>query len=918
MKNIINWKNEEKSEFLFDDKTKSVTTKQDYIFSLIVAVYNVENYIEETIQSVLNQDIGFKNNIQLILVDDGSTDKSFEICKQYAKKYPNNIILIHKENGGVSSARNIGMKFASGKYINFLDSDDKFSNNVCSKVLEFFNKYENKTDVVTIRTELFGAKKGDTWFNKKFSKGTRLIDLWKEPQIFLNSTNCTFFHSRIKNQLVFDEGISIAEDLKVVNTALMNKWTLGVVSNCLYYYRIRQGDSLATGARNRKEWYITYLDRVFIWLYKKAFAQASFFPEFLQYTLCRDLFNRFSQNTECEKVLTKEEIVEYKQKLFEALSLISDKVIQSVDVINKDYQVYFFYKKYGKPTITTNGEETIFYWKEQNIKIAKKLCTMFENCEVKNKTLKLEGYIIHNNVGLELKNSSICFNIKGIGNIKPVIIDNTKNNNLAFADEYVFYRKYFKIDIPLNKKFKGGLVNISGKMGGKIVGFNYCGNCKWFGLSANTENSYYYQKRVLVCFKDKKLFVKKSNWFGKVWHELKYLKTLKTLSKKDENIKKYFKARLAHHLLKLIKFRPIWIVSDRDFVAGDNGEAFYNYVRKNPLINSYFAISKDCPDYLRLKKQGFKLLDVRSTKYKLKFLMADHIVSAFFENDQLLPFNNKFNEDIFQKKKYVFLQHGITKDDVSSIYSRKFQKLDMFVTSATAEYNSIIKNPNYFCDKTVTKLTGFARYDKLENNPQKIIIIVPTWRRALLEKLDHSTGIWSLKQGYNNSYYFNFYNGLFKNNKLQKVLEEYGYKVLFVPHENMQASNSFFETNNNFSIVPEKEKNYSQLFSHANLLVTDYSSTAFDFAYLRKPVLYCQGDKQEFFSSHTYSKGYFDYEKDGFGKVVYNIDQTVDEITNLIKNNCNLEQKYLKRINNFFAFNDKNNCKRIYEEIKDL
>ena len=100
--------------------------------SVIIPVYNVEQYLEETILSVVNQTIGFEN-IQMILVNDGSPDNSEEICLKYRDKYPDNILYIKKENGGVSSARNLGMEYIQGKYVNFLDSDDKWEEKLPKK-----------------------------------------------------------------------------------------------------------------------------------------------------------------------------------------------------------------------------------------------------------------------------------------------------------------------------------------------------------------------------------------------------------------------------------------------------------------------------------------------------------------------------------------------------------------------------------------------------------------------------------------------------------------------------------------------------------------------------------------------------------------------------------------------------------------
>ena len=88
--------------------------------SIIVPVYNVDQYLENCIESILNQT--FKD-YELILIDDGSTDKSGEICDKYEKK-DNRIKVIHKYNGGLSSARNAGLDLACGKYIGFVDSDD--------------------------------------------------------------------------------------------------------------------------------------------------------------------------------------------------------------------------------------------------------------------------------------------------------------------------------------------------------------------------------------------------------------------------------------------------------------------------------------------------------------------------------------------------------------------------------------------------------------------------------------------------------------------------------------------------------------------------------------------------------------------------------------------------------------------------
>ena len=105
-------------------------------FSIIVPVYNSELFLEKCILSVLSQSY---TNLELLLVDDGSTDKSPIMCDNWAKK-DNRIKVIHKENGGVSSARNEGIRQASGEYLLFLDADDYLINGVLEECNQHIDK----------------------------------------------------------------------------------------------------------------------------------------------------------------------------------------------------------------------------------------------------------------------------------------------------------------------------------------------------------------------------------------------------------------------------------------------------------------------------------------------------------------------------------------------------------------------------------------------------------------------------------------------------------------------------------------------------------------------------------------------------------------------------------------------------------
>ena len=629
--------------------------------------------------------------------------------------------------------------------------------------------------------------------------------------------------------------------------------------------------------------------------------------------MLRDLFNRFDNNTQCEQVLgTKEEIEEYKEKLLKMLDFIDDKIIKSSDYINTDYQIYFFTKKYGRPTISTENNNVKFSWNDGSLVVSKQLCVMWERSYVKDKALFLEGYVICNNFDFKHENINLHFTFNGKECDVKTYENTESNDKLAFADEYIFYRKYFVVKLDnVNKTENQIFVKYSICKDKYPVNYNAFG--KWFGMSTDVENSYFYDKGICLYSKNKQLFVRNISKFEKGKFERRYLKHLKTMGKTNAEYAKGYKIRKLHNILKAFKIRPIWIISDRNISAGDNGEAFYEYVKKKKCVNSYFAIRKN-EEYKRLKRKGFKLLNIDSFKYKAKWLISDVIASAHLDSAELAPIGFKFIRDIVAKKKIVFLQHGIIKDDLSEYYSRKIQNLDMFVTSTKPEYNSIIENPNYFCDKNVTKLTGLPRFDKLKNNEEKIILVMPTWRKDLVT---FNNGV-TITDNFTDSYFYKFYSELLSNKKLHDMANKYGYKIVFFIHSNLIDANKYFEGVKDVVIPTEKERNYNQMFAKASVMITDYSSTAFDFAYLRKPVIYCQGDEQEFFAQHTYSKGYFDYKEDGFGDVVETVDETVEAVASLLENSCQLPVKYETRINNTFPFNDKKNCERVFKEIKRL
>ncbi|EAK1595850.1 glycosyltransferase, partial [Campylobacter coli] len=349
----------------------------------------------------------------------------------------------------------------------------------------------------------------------------------------------------------------------------------------------------------------------------------------------------------------------------------------------------------------------------------------------------------------------------------------------------------------------------------------------------------------------------------------------------------------------------IWLFADRDYEADDNAEHLYRYIMQNhPEQKIVFALRKESLDWERLEKEGFNLVEFGSLEFERIIKKASKVISSH-SDEYLIRY-------ITPRQQFIFLQHGVIKDDLSKWLNSK--KIDLFITSTKAEYDSIANDYNHYkFGKKEVVLTGLARHDALLKNNQcnaRQIIIMPTWRANIV-----GVALGSSKRGlqsdFTQSEYFQKWNLLLNSNILQKLCEKYDYTIVFNPHPNIIPYLKDFNIPSYVKIANHNES-LQELFCNSSLMITDYSSVAFEMAYLNKPVIYYQFDHEEFFNSHTYQKGYFDYKKDGFGPVVEDEESLLKELENLLQNDCNPFGIYKDNIDSTFAFKDGKCCERIY------
>lgn len=577
----------------------------------------------------------------------------------------------------------------------------------------------------------------------------------------------------------------------------------------------------------------------------------------------------------------------------------------------QEHKIFAFQLKYGDhfPLIVKNDTISLCL---QNLRCfkASNYVLKLEFIHIEKETCEIEG--VYYSIPAMVPDFSIFAEVNGV---RYAATDYRDRKPVIAWDTVIQKRTAFRVQIPLTE-LQTYQIKFLCQSEASCFYLNAFQFGSFFPVSKTYRNNYYISGEWMVQANGSALTLAPAT--DKLGHCLRLCKEMWKRNKTGDRHAVIM--RLALAILRPFKPKNLWLISDRVGIAGDNGEAFFRYMcQYHPEVRSVFAISKECSDYKRLKKIG-PVIDVNSRFCKIVMLLADYVISSAADQNVHNPFARYIEpyRNLTANIQFIFLQHGVTKDDISGWLCRSNKNIKGFVTSAWPEYHSILTR-NYDYEESNVWLTGMPRFDRLENScSRKWITIMPTWRRYLMSDADPNTGIRTMIANSDKSEYVRFYNGLITNQKLIQKAKDLGYQLKFFPHPTMQYNLDSFAKDPNVDYLGI-ETSYRDIYAFSDLILSDYSSAVFDFSYLRKPIIYAQFDADEFFAgSHVYTKGYFDYERDGFGEVEYTLEDTVDRIIEYMENGCQLKDKYRQRIDNFFAFNDKKNCQRVYEKIIEL
>ncbi|EUJ32770.1 glycosyltransferase family A protein [Listeria cornellensis] len=240
-------------------------------FAIIIPFYNAENRLEKSVESIIKQSYGFTENIQILLVNDGSTDKSGNIADLLVRKHPQNIHQIHIKNGGPARARNIGLMHVRNDidFVGFLDADDVYSLHMIREMAHFAEKHTQVNMMVPPFYYLddWGSRKkiGAHKLNTRFEQGSCVVNILEDYKAIHFYIGGTFLRFERLKQLAFDESLRFGEDQLLITKMLLDDEEYGVVANVGYfYYRdMKEKGSLVNKSWQDKSRYQPFLEAVY-------------------------------------------------------------------------------------------------------------------------------------------------------------------------------------------------------------------------------------------------------------------------------------------------------------------------------------------------------------------------------------------------------------------------------------------------------------------------------------------------------------------------------------------------------------------------------------------------------------------------------------------------------------------------------
>jgi GT2 family glycosyltransferase len=854
-------------------------TSAPFDVSIVTAVYDVARYLPEFFASIEAQRGVDLRRIEVVAVDDGSTDDSLDVLRRWEERSGVAVTVLTKPNGGQATARNFGLERARGEWVTFTDPDDTLDPDYLANVLRFVREHP---DVELVGTNLHlhddeTRRRSDTHpLRRRFADGDRLVDLDRTPDLFYASAPAAFFRrSRIEAMgLRFDPAIRPNfEDGHFCTVYLLQcpAPLVGFVASARYHYRKRSdGSSTLQNSLARPERYTVVPRAGYLDVLDRAARRRGRAPEWLQTLVVYELSWFFgAEHAAGGSTAAVGSVADEFMGLLRQIRAHLDRhVIEG-------FRVRWMDNVWRQILLDGLGDDP---WHSEYAVVAQ--------VDEEQELVK----VVHRFVGEE---PPVEYYSAGV-QVTPA---HTKVRDHVYFDRVLLRERiaWLPRERALRVRVRGRFLEI----------------CTAWAGAAPTEIDAVPRSagpRTAETMLDVAL-----------WQPLRAL----------DAVRRRAVRRLAATSWVRRTYADAWVLMDRLHDADDSAEHLFAYLRDNrPDVNAWFTVEAGTPDYERLKagRHGDRVVAHGSHRWELLMLNCVHLISSHVDAPVHRPPRIlKILRPATPTWRFTFLQHGVIKDDLSRWLNPK--RIDLFVTSTAGEHASIAGSatPYTFSSKEV-RLTGLPRFDRLRRAAEAVapqdrtlLLVAPTWRHWLLPPAGRASQRRTVRDDFLETDFARHWLAVLRSPELADLAARRGLQVGFLPHPNLQSALPVLDLPAHVEPLAFDGGAIQRLFATAAVLVTDYSSMAFNAAYVDRPVVYFQFDAEQVTSgAHVGRAGYFDYARDGFGPVTDTAAATVAAVREIVARGCVPAPEYVRRIEQTFVQRDGRCCERVVEAVEQL
>ena len=854
-----------------------------YKVTVIVPVYNAEEYIENCLNSLVSQTMDI-NQIEVLMINDGSSDNSLNILNGYASIYPS-FHVITQENAGPSSARNRGLCEAEGKYIMFLDSDDTYSKDAVKLVTDFFDIHYDEIDLISLYDQYYkNGKPLAPHVRYKFLKETGIYDL--EKTIWALQVRLSIcIKNRFEDNLLFDDNIKYQEDQYFCCQILKDKMKMGFVKNAVYNYLKNDTGIVSsnTNALTMFENSTAFFESIFH-SYEKGQV-----PRYYQSLFIHDIIWKFESSCLWPYHYSKEDFAAARERIYSLLEEVDTDVIMGYPSADNYQKMYWLrHKKNAQVTPFLSENKMYVLSGEKNIYKRKDAEVILKRIVVSDGIIKIIGFYKSPLFALcEKPDFYILEDGKSYIPLETWLASSSYYKAKEITDSFWAFEytmsaaNLLKTDIQF-RFFMDGIEF-------KTVFYNsptspFYGEIKKYSVAS---------ENVIISQSGSSIVLEKAS--TEACKEL----VLDNCS--------HFAGKRNMYNLRLMAYsclgRNIWLYYDDASVDYDNGyfQFIHDFV-KNDGIERYYVLFGEPENFSDLFKEEHLpwLVQYGSTKHKILYLNAAKLLTAFIEDFTLNPFgvNEQYKYNDLFHAEIIYLQHGVLHAHLPWYYSPLNVAVDKVVVSSEFEVENFSRNYGFVRENLLP--FGAPRYQMLdpEKAPEKRIIFAPSWRNYLIGKPEGFGGkrAGNFKHLEESSYYSNIMKFL-NNKRLIEYLEQNDIFLDVKLHPKFyQVYSEYINFESSHISLSDNEVDLTRY----SVFITDISSYVYDFAYLKRPILYFVPDYIEFISGMNHYRKLDLPFSEAFGPLTTDPEDAVDEIIRICENNFTAEPEYFKRLDNFF------------------